>query len=244
VALAHYYGIDRSPLAQYFSWMGSVLTGNLGLALNTHISGHVDDTRIVARVSRARDPCDAARHPGRRFCSVPFPPLARMASATRWVRRPGLLGLSVPSFVLATAIVTVVASKFNYFPNGGEYKAPWQNLSVNLQMMLFPALVLGFAVAAPVMRTTRSAMIEVASRDFVRTARGNGRSPEAACSSGTCSACVDPDRHHRRHPVWATFWAGARDRRADLRVARNRPPGLHGDRSSAGTPWFRARCSS
>jgi peptide/nickel transport system permease protein len=43
--------------------------------------------------------------------------------------------------------------------------------------MMFPALVLGFAVAAPVMRTTRSAMIEVASRDFVRTARGKGVAP-------------------------------------------------------------------
>ena len=39
------------------------------------------------------------------------------------------------------------------------------------------ALVLGIAVAAPVMRTTRSAMIEIASRDFVRTAYGKGLSP-------------------------------------------------------------------
>jgi peptide/nickel transport system permease protein len=42
---------------------------------------------------------------------------------------------------------------------------------------MFPALVLGFGVAAPVMRTTRSAIIEVSSLDFVRTARGKGVSP-------------------------------------------------------------------
>jgi peptide/nickel transport system permease protein len=175
-ALAHYYGIDRSPLAQYFSWMGSVLTGNLGLALNTHIS--------VTSMTRASLPVSIELAILATLLGTLAGVLLGAVSASRpnGVRdtlgqATGLLGLSVPSFVLATAIVTVVASKFNYFPNGGEYKAPWQNLSVNLQQMLFPALVLGFAVAAPVMRTTRSAMIEVASRDFVRTARGKGVSP-------------------------------------------------------------------
>jgi peptide/nickel transport system permease protein len=175
-ALEHYYGIDRSLWAQYFSWMGSVLSGNLGLALNTHVSvtsmtGHALPVTLELAV-----------------LSTFLGTLAGILLGVLAASRPnsvrdtvgqgvGLLGLSVPSFVLGTAIVTIVASRFNYFPNGGDYRAPWQDLSKNLQQMLFPALVLGFAVLAPVMRTTRSAMIEVASRDFVRTARGKGLSP-------------------------------------------------------------------
>ena len=49
-------------------------------------------------------------------------------------------------------------------------KNPW----LNFQQMLFPGLVLGIAVAAPVMRTTRSALLETVDKDFVRTALGKG----------------------------------------------------------------------
>jgi peptide/nickel transport system permease protein len=40
--------------------------------------------------------------------------------------------------------------------------------------MLLPSLVLGFGIAAPIMRTTRTALLEVRSQDFVRTARAKG----------------------------------------------------------------------
>jgi peptide/nickel transport system permease protein len=175
-ALEHYYGIDRPLWAQYFSWIGSVLTGNLGIALTTRVS--------VSSMTADALPVTVELAVLSTFLGTLAGMLLGLVSASRpnSVRDTvgqgfGLLGLSVPSFVLGTAIVTIVASRFNYFPNGGEYRAPWQDLSQNLQQMLFPALVLGFAVAAPVMRTTRSAMIEVASRDFVRTARGKGVSP-------------------------------------------------------------------
>src|SRR5665811_2623809 len=44
----------------------------------------------------------------------------------------------------------------------------------NLRQMLLPSLVLGFGIAAPIMRTTRTALLEVRSQDFVRTARAKG----------------------------------------------------------------------
>jgi peptide/nickel transport system permease protein len=89
----------------------------------------------------------------------------------------GLLALAIPGFVLSTTIVTVMANRFQYFPNGYEYMTPVEDLSMNLQQMLFPSLVLGIAVAAPVMRTTRSALLETVDKDFVRTAYGKGVKP-------------------------------------------------------------------
>ena len=71
-------------------------------------------------------------------------------------------------------MVTVMANRFHYFPNGFEYQTPFENLWLNFQQMLFPGLVLGIAVAAPVMRTTRSALLETVDKDFVRTALGKG----------------------------------------------------------------------
>ena len=48
--------------------------------------------------------------------------------------------------------------------------APFQDL----EQMLLPALTLGLAFSASVMRTTRSAMLEVLNQDYVRTARAKG----------------------------------------------------------------------
>ena len=76
--------------------------------------------------------------------------------------------------MLSTAIIAVSANKLHYFPNGFEYAPPWVNLGLNLQQMLYPAIVLGIAVAAPVMRTARSSFIEVQDKDFIRTAIGKG----------------------------------------------------------------------
>jgi peptide/nickel transport system permease protein len=86
----------------------------------------------------------------------------------------GLIALAIPSFVLSTMIVAISADEFHYLPNGYEYAPPWHNLWLNLQQMMFPSLVLGIAVAAPVMRTARSSFLETQEKDFVRTAIGKG----------------------------------------------------------------------
>ena len=49
-----------------------------------------------------------------------------------------------------------------------------QNPVKNIQQLIFPAITLGFAFSASVMRMTRSSMLEVLNQDFVRTARSKG----------------------------------------------------------------------
>jgi peptide/nickel transport system permease protein len=175
-ALEHYYGVDRSLPAQYFSWLGSILTGNLGYSLTSGNS--------VASLTASALPVTLELA----VLSIVFGGVAGILFGLLAASKPnsfrdtisqgvGLSGLAVPSFVLATAIVTVFADRLQYFPNGAEYKTPLEDPWMNFQQMMFPALVLGFGVSAPVMRTTRSAVLEVSSKDFVRTARGKGLSP-------------------------------------------------------------------
>lgn len=175
-ALAHYYGIDRSPWSQYISWIGSVLRGNLGVALNTHQS--------VASMTGSALPVTLELAVLATVLGTVMGVVLGLVAASRpngardtIGQSIGLLALSVPSFVLGTTIVTIVAARFGYFPNGAEYRALWEDPAQNLQQMLFPAVVLGLGVSAPVMRTTRSATIETVSRDFIRTAHGKGLSP-------------------------------------------------------------------
>jgi peptide/nickel transport system permease protein len=63
---------------------------------------------------------------------------------------------------------------FDILPNAGDYVDFTADPLRNLQQMIFPAITLGFAFAASVMRMTRSSMLEVLGEDYVRTARSKG----------------------------------------------------------------------
>ena len=89
----------------------------------------------------------------------------------------GLAGLSIPAFLLASLMLSVFASRFGYNPNGQAFATFFTNPALNLQQMLMPSFVLAFGIAAPIMRTTRTAVLEVRSEDFVRTARAKGVPP-------------------------------------------------------------------
>jgi peptide/nickel transport system permease protein len=85
-----------------------------------------------------------------------------------------LVGLGIPSFVLGTAFVTIMSSGFHYFPSSETYVSIFHDPWMNLQQIFFPALVLGLGVGAAIMRSTRTAVLEISSQNFVRTARGKG----------------------------------------------------------------------
>ncbi len=176
VELRHYYGIDKSLLAQYLSWMGSFLTGHLGYSFSTGVS--------ILQLTESALPVTIELALIGTILGVIMGIAVGMFSASKpgsfrdfGGQLFGLLALAIPGFVLSAAIVTVMANVFHYFPNGLEYMTPWENPWVNFQQMMFPGLVLGIAVAAPVMRTTRSALLETVDKDFVRTAHGKGVAP-------------------------------------------------------------------
>jgi peptide/nickel transport system permease protein len=84
-----------------------------------------------------------------------------------------LWGLSTPSFWLGILLILIFAVHLGWLPASG-YVSPFEDLKGNLAAMIMPAFVLGNAFAAVLMRHTRSAMLQVLSSDYVRTARAKG----------------------------------------------------------------------
>jgi len=84
-----------------------------------------------------------------------------------------LWGLSTPNFWLGILFILLFAVKLGWLPASG-YVSPFEDLKGNLAAMILPAFVLGNALAAVLMRHTRSAMLQVLSSDYVRTARAKG----------------------------------------------------------------------
>lgn len=174
-ALEQYYGLDRPLAVQFFTWLGNVLTGNLGVSRSSGepVSSLIADafpvtlelailSVIIGTTLGVTIGVFAASHPG--------------SSRDAVGQSFGLLGLAIPEFVIASALVALLAARFSYFPSAGDYIGFFESPLQNLQQQFFPALALGIGLASTVMRTTRSAFLEAAGQDFVRTAKGKGLS--------------------------------------------------------------------
>ncbi len=86
-----------------------------------------------------------------------------------------LWGLSIPNFWLGILLILLFSVEWGLLPASG-FVSPAESLSRNLGTLIMPAFVLGNALAAGMMRHTRSAMLGVLSADYVRTARAKGLS--------------------------------------------------------------------
>ena len=84
-----------------------------------------------------------------------------------------LWGISMPNFWLGILLILLFAVHLGWLPASG-YVSPFEDPKANLESMIMPAFVLGNAFAAVLMRHTRSAMLQVLSSDYVRTARAKG----------------------------------------------------------------------
>lgn len=173
LALERYYGLDQPLVTQFFSWLGNLFTGNFGysarsqqsvLELTLHSLPVTFELAVFSIVLAL-------------LIGVPLGMLA--ASRTNSARDAAgqvvsLAGLSIPAFLLATTLLSIFAASFGFNPNGQGFATLFDDPLLNLQQMFLPALVLGFGIAAPILRTTRTAVLEVRSNDFVRTARAKG----------------------------------------------------------------------
>ncbi|MDN5900979.1 MAG: ABC transporter permease [Brachybacterium sp.] len=171
-ALERYYGMDQPLPLQFFTWIGELLTGNLGYSARADASV----VELIASSLPVTIELGILSILLALLIGVPLGMLtaSRPDSPRDWLGQGiALAGLGVPSFLLASALLTITAQG-GFNPNGLGYARPWEDPVLNLQQMVIPALVLGFAIAAPIMRTTRTAVLEVRGLDFVRTARAKG----------------------------------------------------------------------
>jgi peptide/nickel transport system permease protein len=84
-----------------------------------------------------------------------------------------LIGVSLPNFWLGIFLILILGVYLHLLPSGG-YVPLAQSVPDNLKFLIMPAVTLGVANAAVIMRLTRSTLLEVLHTDYVRTAFAKG----------------------------------------------------------------------
>jgi oligopeptide transport system permease protein len=165
--LEAHYGLDQPLWKQYFDYLGSLAQGDFGPSFKY-------PNRTVNEILADKLPVSLELG----FLSLLVAlliglPLGILAAVRRntWVDYVassfGMVGISIPTFVVGPLLVLALAIHLGWFNASGWY-SPIDRV--------LPCLVLGIAYAAPISRLTRGGMLEVLSQDFIRTARAKGAS--------------------------------------------------------------------
>jgi peptide/nickel transport system permease protein len=166
------YRLNDPVWQQYLHWIGNALRGDLGVSLRTGVPvSELIAQKLPVTIQLAVMSLVFAVAIG-----VPagIVSAVKKGSAFDWIANVvALSGLSIPNFWLGIMLILLVSVNLGWLPASGYASLaedPWRSI----QTMLMPAFVLGTALAATLMRHTRSAMLGVLSADYVRTARAKG----------------------------------------------------------------------
>lgn len=171
-ALEAQLGLDKPILERFEIWFTGLLKGDFGQSLSMRqpvlglIAAHLSITIQLALMALV--------------ISIIIGVPAGILSAVMRTKLIeiviliiAMLGIAMPEFWLGLNLVSIFSVSLHIFPTGG-YVPLLAGFSEWLRHLLLPAFSLGFIQAALLTRMTRSAMLDVFSQDYIRTARAKG----------------------------------------------------------------------
>lgn len=187
------WGLDRSPVEQYFVYLGNLVRGDLGVSIKTR-NPVVEDIRqfLPATMELATYSIVVGLLMGISFGVISA--LRRNSPVDYAVRAFALIGVSFPVFLLALIALTVFHAQLGWTAGPGRLSflvsAPpritgwltidsllardWGTFRDAVSHLILPSIVLGGFVAGIIARITRSSLLEQLNADYVRTARSKG----------------------------------------------------------------------
>lgn len=164
-------GLDRSLPEQFVAWVSGMARGDFGESL---ISGRPVARDLLVRFLRTAELVVLALPIA---CVVGIV----LGTAAAWGRGPAeyavglvaVLGISAPSFVIASLLILVFSLNLGWLPSGGFLPFA-DDPGKHLSQLVLPVATLALAPIAVVARMTRSTMRDVLSADYLRTAAAKG----------------------------------------------------------------------
>jgi len=189
-ALRSASGLDKPIIQQFFSYIGSALTGDLGVSFrNGDPVTVILLERLPATVSLAVVGILIAM-----LIALPagiWSALHEGRASDAIIRVASQFGVSVPDFWMGILLIALFATTLGWLPTSG-YQPLLDNPGGWLRHIVLPALTVGLVAGAIMTRYVRSAVLEVASMGYVRTARSKGLSPRVVTFRHTVRNALIP----------------------------------------------------
>ncbi|MFD5215833.1 ABC transporter permease [Microbacterium sp. NPDC058345] len=166
-------GLDAPLIGQYLDWIGGILRGDLG---TSQLSGASVGAELAEK-ARVTVPLGLMSLTIALLIAVPFGILSALLRG-----RVGGTALSftaqavaaVPVIWAGMMLVVVFAHWLGWLPAQGFPRSGWSTPARAFESLLLPALTIGLVEGAMLMRFVRSATLQAAGQDFVRTAAAKG----------------------------------------------------------------------
>ncbi|WP_433586519.1 ABC transporter permease [Microbacterium hydrocarbonoxydans] len=172
-ALRESLGLNRPLPAQYLEWIGGILRGDLGTSL---LSGASVGEELALK-AQVTVPLGLLALLIAVVIAVPFGILSALLRGRRTgtALSVGAQALAAVPVVWAGMMLIVVFSVWlGALPPQGFPRTGWSTPAKALESLLLPALTIGIVEGAMLMRFVRSATLQAAGQDFVRTAAAKG----------------------------------------------------------------------
>ena len=166
------YRLDQPLPVQYVYWVKGVVTGDLGESMRIKVPVRdliLEKLPVTAQLATMAIVIALVIGVGAGIISA-------VKKGTLWDYAANVLalwGISTPNFWLGIMLIFLFSVKLGWLPASGFVHLS-QDWRASLAATIMPAFVLGNAIAAVLMRHTRSAMLAVLDSDYVRTARAKG----------------------------------------------------------------------
>jgi peptide/nickel transport system permease protein len=166
-------GLDQPIYTQYFRWIGALIFhGDLGKSLwsNTSVMEQILQRLPVTFELGAMALIVAL------IVGIPIGVYAALKQDTIGdyiLRTVSILALAIPAFWTGTLVMVFPSLWWGWSPSV-KFVTLTQDPVAHLLQLLIPALILGKAFSAIIMRLTRTLMLEVLRQDYIRTARAKG----------------------------------------------------------------------
>jgi peptide/nickel transport system permease protein len=167
-------GLDRPVALQYVEWLGNAVRGDLGVSIRSRIPV----SELVSKALPVTLQLGMFSLAAGIVVSLPagiFAARARGRPGDLLLTSGSLLGLSVPSFVLALVAIYVFSVRLRLLPSFG-YASVFEDPLAALRFMAMPSLTLGLVTAGRLVRLLRRSLIDELLEDYIRTARAKGAS--------------------------------------------------------------------
>ena len=171
-------GLDRPLVVQYLDWLWGVMTGDLGTSYGM---GYDIFDEIMRRIAPT-----LMLTIGGLLVSIPVSLVLGTYSAINAKKvRGGLVdvfaqvGIAIPAFWAGLLLVLLFAVRLRWLPTGG-YIPLTEDPVASIRSMVLPVLALSLGVTSVFTRYVRTAMIDVMSEDFIRSAMARGRTRRSA----------------------------------------------------------------